>query len=107
MLILGIVLVMFVVVGMRVLPTALEFMAIKRAINKVATSGASATPEIQKAFDLIAAVDDISTITGKDLVIARDGSSVTLSFRYEKRIPLVGPASLVIDYEGTTAGQPK
>jgi hypothetical protein len=99
----GVIVVMLVVVGMRVLPTTLEFVAIKRAISKVATSGETGTVEIQKAFDRIAAVDDISTLTGKDLVIQRNGSQVTLAFKYEKRIPLFGPASLVIDYEGSSS----
>jgi len=88
---------------MRVLPTTLEFVAIKRAISKVATSGETGTVEIQKAFDRMAAVDDITTLTGKDLVIQRNGSQVTLAFKYEKRIPLFGPASLVIDYEGSSS----
>jgi hypothetical protein len=28
---------------------------------------------------------------------------VEVSFAYQKKIPLVGPASLLIDYEGSTA----
>jgi hypothetical protein len=99
----GIVAVMLVVLGMRVLPSALEYIAIKRAITRVATAGETGTTEIQKAFDRIAAVDDIATITGKDLLITRNGSQVTIAFKYEKRIPLFGPASLVIDYEGSSA----
>jgi Domain of unknown function (DUF4845) len=105
LLLFGIVAVMLVVVGMRVLPTALEYIAIKRAITRVATSGETGTVEIQKAFDRIAAVDDIATLTGKDLLITRNGSQVTIAFRYEKRIPLFGPASLLLDYEGSTAAK--
>ena len=38
----------------------------------------------------------------QDLVIEKrqDGQTV-ISFQYEKRIPLFGPASLVIDYRGS------
>ena len=101
LLLFGVIAVMLVTVGMRVTPTALEFIAIKRAINKIATSGETGTAEIQKAFDRSAAVDDISSITGKDLLIKRDGSKVAISFHYERRIPLFGPASLLLDYKGT------
>jgi len=107
MLFFGIVLVVIVVIGMRVMPTALEFYACKRAIAKVAASGETGVFELQRAFDKIAAVEDIATITGKDLKIQRDGGVVTISFQYEKRIPLVGPASLVLDYEGTSTGRPQ
>ena len=101
----GIVLVMVVVVGMRVLPTALEYMAIKRAIEKMATSGETDIPALQRAFDRAAAIDDITTLQGKDLKITRSGQSITISFEYEKRIPLAGPASLVLAYDGTAAAK--
>ena len=103
LLIFGIVIVMMVVVGMRVLPTVLEFTAIKRAITRIATSGETSTVEIQRAFERSAAVDDIVSIRGKDLQIVRDGTRVTISFSYEKRIPLFGPASLLLDYQGTSS----
>lgn len=99
----GIVAVMLVVVGMRVLPTALEYVAIKRAISRVVTSGGVSATEIQRSFDRIAAVDDIVSIKGKDLKIERDGSNLTVSFRYEKRVPLYGPASLLLDYQGSAS----
>ena len=103
MLLFGIVLVMLVVVGMRVLPTALEYMAIKRAIVRIATSGETSTTEIQRAFERSAAIDDIVSIRGKDLLVVRDGTRVAISFRYEKRIPLFGPASLLLDYQGSAS----
>lgn len=101
MLVFAVVIVAVVVVGMRVLPTALEFMAAKRAIERVATSGATDPAEIRKAFDRFAAVDDIVTITGKDLAIERVGDKVRVSFGYEKRVPLFGPASLLLDYKAS------
>jgi hypothetical protein len=99
----GIIVVMLVVVGMRVLPTALEFMAIKRAIVRIATSGETSPQQIRSAFERSAAIDDIVSIQGKDLVVTRDGNKVTISFRYEKRIPLAGPASLLLDYQGSAS----
>jgi hypothetical protein len=103
LLIFGVIAVMLVVVGMRVLPTALEFAAIKRAVERIAVSGEKSTVEIQRAFDRSAAVDDIVSIRGRDLQVVRDGAKVTISFRYEKRIPLFGPASLLLDYQGTSS----
>lgn len=99
----GIVAVMLVVVGMRVLPTALEYVAIKRAIARVVTSGDVSAADVQRSFDRIAAVDDIVSIKGKDLKIERDGTNLTVSFRYEKRVPLYGPASLLLDYQGSAS----
>jgi hypothetical protein len=46
-------------------------------------------------------VDDIVSITPKDLDIERVGDTVKISFRYEKRVPLFGPASLLLDYHAS------
>lgn len=98
----GAIAVLIVVLGMRVLPTVLEYTSIKRAIYNVASSGVTGTLEIQKAFDRQAAIDDIVSIGGKDLLIEKDGQRVVITFRYEKRIPLFGPATLLLDYEGSS-----
>jgi hypothetical protein len=90
------------VVGMKVVPTAIEFNAIKRAIVKVANEGGDVPAEIRRRFDAVSAVDDISSIKGSDLEITKVNGQVVVSFKYEKRIPLAGPASLVIDYEGSS-----
>jgi len=42
-------------------------------------------------------------VSGRDLLIERDGQQLNISFSYEKRVPLFGPATLLIQYEGSTA----
>ena len=103
LLILGIVLALLAIVGARVVPTATEYMAINKAAKKAAAEGGT-VPEIRAAFDRSAAVDYISTLTGKDLDITKDGDKVVVSFAYDKEIPLFGPAYLLIKYRGSSAG---
>jgi len=90
------------VVAMRVVPSALEYMAIRSAVEKVATSGASTARDLQVSFDRFAAIDDITSISGRDLIIEKADGSTTVSFAYEKRILLAGPVSLVIEYNGSS-----
>jgi hypothetical protein len=45
----------------------------------------------------------ISSINSRDLIIEKIDGQTEISFAYEKKIPLVGPASLLLEYEGTTA----
>jgi hypothetical protein len=58
---------------------------------------------VRNAFDRNAGVSYIDSITGKDLEIVKNGDGFDVSFAYQKVIPLVGPTSLLIDYEGSTA----
>jgi type II secretory pathway pseudopilin PulG len=90
------------VFGMRVLPTFSEFRSVKNAIA-AAKSGGGTLREMQTAFDKNARVNDIEAVKGKDLVISKDGEETDISFSYEKRIPIAGNVSLLIDYSGTTA----
>ncbi|HVL57859.1 MAG TPA: DUF4845 domain-containing protein [Burkholderiaceae bacterium] len=97
----GIVIVLVAMVGMRVLPTVTEYMAIKRAVTKARDAGPD-PQAIRAAFDRFAAVDDITAISGKDLDIQRTAAGPVVGFRYEKRLPLFGPAYLLLEYEGDT-----
>lgn len=90
------------VLGLKIVPTYVEYRAISNGI-KLAKSSGTTVREIQAAFDKNASVTYIDAIKGKDLVIAADNGEIEVSFAYEKKIPLVGFASLVLDYAGSTA----
>ncbi len=97
----GVIALGIVVIVMRVAPSAMEYLAAKRALDKIAASNETSPMEIQKAFDRIAAVEDIASIAGKDLKIVKNGNAATISFAYEKKIPLFANASLLLEYESS------
>ena len=89
--------------GMLVLragPGVLEYWTIKKAVAAVAA--VSDTPaEVRERFDKMASVGFSDTLQGKDLQISGRGESMRVRFRYDKRIPLFGPFSLLIAYRGS------
>lgn len=89
------------VLGMKVVPTVVEYMAVKKAITNAKSAGSTAV-EIQNAFDKQRSANYIDSVTGKDLEITRTSDGFEVSIAYQKKIELVGPASLVIDYVATT-----
>ncbi|OGB22888.1 MAG: DUF4845 domain-containing protein [Burkholderiales bacterium RIFCSPLOWO2_02_FULL_57_36] len=92
----------FAVLGLKVVPTVTEYLSIRKAI--VSAKAAGTTPvEIRAAFDRQADVGYIDSISGKDLELVKNGDTFDISFAYQKKIPLVGPVSLLIDYEDSTA----
>jgi hypothetical protein len=100
LIVLGVILVFGALVTLKVFPTVTEYLAIKRAVVKARADGTD-PQTIRNAFDRAAAIDDITSITGKDLRIAREpGGSFSVGFEYEKKIPLAGPASLLLEYRG-------
>jgi len=100
LIVLGVILVFASLIVMKVFPTATEYIAIKRAVVKAQAEGTDPL-SIRNAFDRSAAIDDITSITGKELDIQRNPSGgFIVAFAYEKRIPLFGPAILLLDYRG-------
>lgn len=90
-------------VAIKVTPAFLEYKAVKSSIVKAkADAGTGTVREIQQAFDKNAGVNDVDAISGHDLVITRDGGNTEISFSYEKKIPLAGNVSLLLDFAGTT-----
>jgi hypothetical protein len=87
------------VVAAQVFPTAMEFMAVQKAAQKAATEGQTPA-EIRTVFDKASVINDIKSITGKDLDISKQGDKVVVAFSYEREIHLAGPAFLVMKYEG-------
>jgi cytoskeletal protein RodZ len=90
------------VIGMKIFPTVTEFMAVKKAIVLAKSSGSNPS-EIRKTFSNTATIENIDSIGPQELIIVKSGEGYDVSFSYEKRIPLFGPASLLLAYQGTTA----
>lgn len=96
------VIVLVAMLAMKVVPTVIEFMSIKKAAQAAKNAG-STVREIQSSFDKQAAAGYFDAISGKDLSIVKSGDDIEVSFAYQKKIPLFGPASLLLEYTGTTA----
>lgn len=89
------------VLGIRVGPSVIEYSAIKKAIVKAKDTGTT-VGEIRASFDKQASAGYIDSVSGKDLDIQKGESGFDVSVEYQKKIELVGPASLVIDYVAST-----
>lgn len=85
-------------VGAQAFPTVVEFVAIKRAVEAAKTSDTMV--DVRSAFDKAATINDIKSISGKDLIISGPNGNFKVSFAYNKEIPLFEPAYLLIKYEG-------
>ncbi len=86
------------VIGAQVFPTVLEYQAVVKAANKAAEGGSVA--EVRMIFDKARDIDDIRSISGKDLEVSKEGDKVVVSFAYQREIHLTGPAFLTLKYAG-------
>ena len=86
------------IVAAQVLPTLMEFQAITKAATKAAAG--NTVPEVRSIFDKAGQIDDIHSISGKDLDVSKEGDKTVVAFAYTREIHLAGPAFLLLKYNG-------
>lgn len=86
------------VIGAQIVPTAIEYQAILKAANKAREGNSVA--EVRSIFDKAAAIDNISSISGKDIDVSKEGDKIVVSFAYQREIHLAGPGYLTLKYSG-------
>ncbi len=96
----GGILVFVAIIGMKLVPAYIEYFTIQRTVRELSRSPESMTVrDIMGSFDKHSQIDDISSITGKDLEISKTGNSVTIVAAYQKKVPLFANISVLIDFE--------
>jgi hypothetical protein len=100
----GIVFALVAILGMKVVPTTVEYYKIlkdaKATVNKVGPEATVA--EVRRTFDNFANIDSLD-FKAEQLDVSKDGGKIVASFDYDKKIPLFANVSLVINYKGSTA----
>jgi len=86
------------VITAQIVPTAIEYQTVVKAANKAREGNSVA--EVRSIFDKAAAVDNISSISGKDLDVTKEGDKIVVSFAYQREIHLAGPGYLTLKYVG-------
>jgi hypothetical protein len=98
LIIVGALLAMAGVVAAQAFPTVLELFAVQKAVDKAAEGQSVA--DVRSLFDKQATIDNIKSISGKDIDVGKEGDKVVVSFSYEREIHLAGPAFLTLKYAG-------
>ena len=86
----------------RALPTLTEYQSIMK-ICKNASQQETTVAGVKKFFNLASSAEYITSITEDDLEITKEGTRITISFAYDKEIPIIEPVYLLIKYRGSTA----
>ena len=104
-LIVGSLLAAALLVGFRTVPAYTEYMAVKKAINAVAGSSDPSTAtlsDIRRDFDKRAYIDQVTSVTGANLVITKQAGRIVIETQYERRVPLVANVSLLFEFSAST-----
>ena len=102
----GVVIALVAIMVIRVLPDVIDYYKIKHAVKAVASESSGKTvAEIRHAFGQYLEVEHIKIFSPSDLDIYKQDSQVVIAFAYERRIPLLGNVSLLIDFTGSSSAR--
>ena len=92
--------------GMKLIPAYMQYEQIKNMFITIAND-----PELKKAsrgdilmsFTKRASIDNITAINAEDIDIIKDNDRLILSASYSHKVPLLGNASLCLDFSPSSA----
>ena len=91
---------------LKLFPDVSDYLAIVKDVKATAQDPASremSISEIRTAYSRRAEIDNVKGIDPEDLDISKENNEVVISYAYSRKIPLFLNASLVLDFEGSSA----
>jgi hypothetical protein len=97
----AVVAVVCVMIGFRVTPAYIEYYSVEKALQRALneTRDLNSPIEIRKSFQRFADSGYIESVTEKDVEIVKNKNEITASASWTRKLPLVGNASLLLDFE--------
>ena len=105
-LILSVILIFVALLGFKLLPPYMEFLSIRAQLRAIAND-----PEgrqgvrrvVEDLFDRRSAIENISSVKAREIIITKSGDGVLLSFEYTRCEPIVLNIRACMDYNPTSA----
>ena len=91
---------------MKLFPDVSDYLAIVKDVKATAQDPASremSISDIRIAYSKRAEIDNVKGIEPADLDISKEIGEVVISYAYSRKIPLFLNASLMLDFEGSSA----
>lgn len=101
----SVILIMIVVLGMKLTPVFLEYVAIQKSFAAIVNDSTlkNASPsEIRLSFNKRANINDIDVISGRDIKISKEKGRLILQADYSVTIPFFANVSILIDFNPTS-----
>ena len=100
------VVVIFAMVGFRVIPSYIEYQSVRKALDDTMRGG-SADPNNPAAFRAELArrlqTSYVEDVKASDVILQRSGAQVTAELAWERRLHMFGNMYILLEFEATSA----
>lgn len=91
--------------GFKLLPPYIEYLSVQAQLKAIANDPegrAGVRRVVEDLFERRSAIENITSVRGKDILIAREGDQVVLSFEYTVCVPIALNIRACMDYNPTS-----
>jgi YbbR domain-containing protein len=103
-----VVFILVAIAGMKIIPAYIQDKTIKSKFEEVARDPElknATVHDIRMSYIRRVTTSDITAIKADDIEVTKDASGITLSASYSVKIPLFGNASLILEFNPSSATQ--
>lgn len=97
----SVILIIAAIGGMKVIPAYVQDAEIKSILSTIVNASemqGAQSKDIRESFSKRAMMNNINVVTANDIEIVKDARGLSLSISYQVKIPLVGNASLLLEF---------
>ena len=96
----------FALIGMKIAPSYIEYMSVKKVIEAMSVDSEiqnMSVKEIRNSFNNRANIAYVTVIKGEDLEISKEDGSTVVIAQYAVKTPLFGNLSACMDFTASTS----
>ncbi|HEY1327374.1 MAG TPA: DUF4845 domain-containing protein [Casimicrobiaceae bacterium] len=98
------VVIIFALVGFRVLPSYIEYYTVQKALEAALADQGNITPQdIRRSLERRINADYVDSVRASDVTVSKEGNQVVASLEWQKILHMVGNASILLEFQATAA----
>jgi Tfp pilus assembly protein PilE len=98
------VVVIFALVGFRVLPAYIEYFTVQKALEATLADNSNTTPQdIRRSLERRISADYVDSVRASDVTVSKEGNLIVASLAWQKILHMVGNASILLEFEATAS----
>src|ERR1700693_357063 len=92
-------------IGFRVLPSYIEYFSVEKTLRQTLLNSRDGVTlaEFRRDFDLKASADYIDSVRCSDVELKKEGNVLVATAAWSKALPLVGNASILLDFQASAS----
>jgi hypothetical protein len=101
-LLLAAVIIIFALVGFRVLPSYIEFFTVQKALEQTLADQANITPQdIRRSLERRISADYVDSVRASDVTVTKEGNQIVARLEWQKVLHMVANASILLEFEAS------